>query len=173
MKRWSLLLLAAVAVEGCAVVSAPVRREAVPVGPFEEFRQRPETLLNRTVILGGEIIETRNLADGTVILVLHRPLGLGQSPRAEAPSGGRFLVRFAEYLDPVLFAPGRSVTVAGRVLGAETELVGEAPYRYVTLEGREIHLWKEPTTPPPPYWWPHDPWYPWWNDPRYGRRPWR
>lgn len=176
MRRARPVLLACAAAlavsAGCAVISAPVRREAVKVERFADLRERPEALVGQTVILGGEVIETRNRPDGTVLLVLQRPLGFDQRPRTDAPSGGRFRVQFADYLDPVLFAPGRRVTLAGKVLGTETEPVGEAPYRYVVLEGVEIHLWREPTYTPHPYWGPYEPWYPWWYDPRYGRRPW-
>ncbi len=169
---FGLLLWTAAAVGGCSVISAPVRRDAVAVGRFADLRESPEGFLQRTVIVGGEVIETRNRADGTVLLVLERPLGFGQEPRSEMASGGRFLVRVNDFLDPVLFAPGRKVTVAGRVLGTELESVGEAPYRYVVLEGMEIHLWRETVPAPHPYWAPYDPWYPWGWGPRYRGRPW-
>ncbi len=176
VRSWAKVLAgvgaAAALAAGCAVISAPVRREAVPLESFSALREAPERFPGATVILGGELIETRNRPDGTVLLVLERPLGLDQRPKAEAASGGRFMVRFPQYLDPVLFAPGRRITLAGKVLGAESEAVGEAPYRYVLLDGLEIHLWREPAYAPYPYWGHYDPWYPGWYDPRYGRRPW-
>ncbi|MBE0616849.1 MAG: Slp/YeaY family lipoprotein [Proteobacteria bacterium] len=174
MRSWTLSFLAGAAAlaAGCAVISSPVRHEALPLESFSALREAPEGFSGGTVILGGELIETRNQADGTVLLVLERPLGLGERPETDGASGGRFMVHFAEYLDPVLFAPSRLVTVAGKVRGTETEAVGEAPYRYVLLEGVEIHLWKEPAWLPNSYWGPYDPWYPWWYDPRYGQRPW-
>jgi outer membrane lipoprotein len=169
--RWLAIGLLLV-VSGCGVLSKEVRREATPLRGFAELREDPQRFRGGIVILGGEIIEARNRADGTTLLVLERPLGMDESPKIDAASGGRFMVRFAEYLDPFLFGPGRSVTVAGKVLGEQTEAVGEAPYRYVLLEGVEIHLWKEPTYAPYPFWHPYDPWYPWWYDSRFGRRPW-
>jgi len=174
MRGWAGILVAGMlgAAAGCAVISSPVRREAVPLESFSALRESPEGFSSETVLLGGELIETRNRPDGTVLLVLERPLGLAQRPKADAASGGRFMVRFAQYLDPVLFAPGRSITVAGKVLGTENEAVGEAPYRYVLLDGLEIHLWKEPSYAPHPYWGFYEPWYPWWYDSRHGRRPW-
>lgn len=157
---------------GCGVLSREVRREAVSLPGFAALRENPVPFEGKVVILGGEIIEVRNRAEDTTLLVLERPLGLGERPKTDAPSGGRFMVRFAEYLDPVLFSAGRNITVAGKVAGERTENVGEAPYRYVLLEGQEIHIWQEPSYAPYPSWYPYDPWYPWWYDPRYGRRPW-
>jgi len=157
---------------GCGVLSREVRREAVPLSGFGELREDPSRFQGEVVILGGEIIEVRNRAADTILVILERPLGWGERPKTDVRSGGRFMVRFAEYLDPVPFAPRRRVTVAGKVTGETTEAVGEAPYRYVVLEGTEIHLWEEPSYLPYPYWYPYDPWYPWWYDPRYGRRPW-
>jgi len=160
-------------VAGCGVLSPEVRRDAVRLERYQDLREEPQRFQEEVVILGGELIEVRNRAEGTTLLVLERPLGMGERPKADGASGGRFMVRFADYLDPVLFAPGRNVTVAGVVQGERIEPVGEAPYRYVLLEGKEIHLWKEPAAQPPyPYWYPYEPWYPWWYDPRHGRRPW-
>jgi outer membrane lipoprotein len=152
---------------GCGgVVSKEVRREAVPLGGFEELRAEPDRYRGQTVILGGEIIETRNRAGETVLVVLEKPLQSGDRPRGTDASGGRFLARFSRYLDPVVFEKGRKVTVAGTVLGTDTEKVGDAPYTYVVLEGKELHLWREPEPSRYPY--PYDPWWPWWYDPFWG-----
>jgi outer membrane lipoprotein len=141
----------------------------VPLRDYEELRAAPERFRGQTVILGGEVIETRNRANETVLVVLEKPLQYGDRPRSTDASGGRFLARFSRYLDPVVFEKGRKVTIAGVVLGTETERVGEAPYTYVVLEGREVHLWRDPE---PTRYYPYDPWWPWWHDPFWGRRSW-
>lgn len=170
VRRGLLAALVAATLWNCTgVVSKGVRNEAVHYDSFGQLRESASRYRGETVVLGGELIETRNKPDHTVFLVLERPLGAGERPKSGALTGGRFMVRVGEYLDPVLFAPGRLVTVAGVVAGEETELIGEAPYRYLLLDGREVHLWKEPASPP---WPPHDPWYPYWYDPYWGRRPW-
>ncbi len=138
---WMLVLLF---LAGCSGgMSRQVRDEAMPLPEFVALRAQPEEYRDETVILGGEIIETRNVPGVTTVLVLEQALGLDRKPKHFAASGGRFMVRFGEFLDPALFAAGRQVTTAGRVAGTETEMVGEAPYDYVLLEGREIHLWAE------------------------------
>lgn len=166
----ALLLLASLA--GCGgVISKSIRQEAVPLSSFAELREAPAAFRGKTVILGGTVIETRNRPGETILVVLEKPLQWGGRPDGGQPTGGRFLARFASYLDPVVFEKGRKVTIAGTVAGTELENVGEAPYTYVVLQGREVHLWEEPEPAPP---WPfYDPWYPWWYDPYWGRRPWR
>ncbi|MBI5014898.1 MAG: Slp family lipoprotein [Deltaproteobacteria bacterium] len=160
---WLLLL------GGCAASLSPaVRREATPVKGLEAIRAAPDSLRGKTVILGGEIVETRNHPEATTLVVLEKPLDVFRKPRDVDATGGRFLVTFSRYLDPVLYAKGRRVTVAGVVSGAATEPVGDAPYRYVVLEGVEAHLWtpSREVFPSSSYR------YPWWYD--GGRRtpPW-
>lgn len=167
-----------VALVGCGVISKEIRQEAVPLDDFSELRLHPEAYIGETVILGGQVIETRNRPEGTTLVVLERPLGLGERPVQANASGGRFLVRFPEFLDPVVFAAGRKVTVAGVVTGTVTEKIGDAEVSCVLLDGREVHLWKESEPPyypipwysPYPTWYPY--WYPYWYDPYWGSRPW-
>lgn len=168
----AIALAALVGLVGCGVIAPELRREAAPIQGLAEVRADPGAFAGRTIILGGTLIETRNRPEGTTLLILEARLGLNQEPRTDDASGGRFMIRFPDYLDPALFAPGRRVTVAGAVAGTTTEPVGGASYAYVVLDGREVYLWKEPSWSNSPPWAPYEPWYPWWYDPRWGRRPW-
>ncbi len=176
-RRAGVLLVVTLVFAACGVISREVREQAVRLGGFSELRDAPESFGGRTVILGGEIIEVRNKGEETHLLILQRPLDVSERPKLDALSEGRFIARFLRYLDPVLFAPQREVTVAGVVGGTRTEPVGETQYRYVLIDGVEIHLW---TRPPYDrlYWeYYYDPWhpwyppYPWWyGAPWYWRR---
>ncbi|MBI5015605.1 MAG: Slp family lipoprotein [Deltaproteobacteria bacterium] len=163
------------ALSGCAsVISQELRAQAVPLRGLFEVQTHPDAFLGKTVILGGEIIETRNRPDGTTLLVLDKPLGVRDAPETGDQSDGRFMVEVTRYLDPVLFAEGRAVTVAGMVAGTKTEPVGQAPYAYVVLHGQEVYLWRRvvsATYPPYPYY--GSPfWYdPFWYDPFWGPGP--
>ncbi|MBI5446300.1 MAG: Slp family lipoprotein [Deltaproteobacteria bacterium] len=162
--RAALWVVLIAALSGCGgVISKEVRSQATPLGDYAELREEPERFRGQTVIVGGEIIETRNKAAETRLVILEKPLGSDERPADSDVSGGRFMVRFARYLDPVVYQKGRKVTVAGSVVGTETEKVGEAPYTYVVLEGREVHLWRAPERMAAPYY--YDPWFPWWHDP--------
>jgi outer membrane lipoprotein len=109
---------------------------------FSQLRAETDRYKGQTVILGGHIIKVRNKIDETVILVLQSPLGSGQEPRPPDRSEGRFMLYCEGFLDPEIYAEGRTITVAGRVRGQTREAIGDEPYVYPTLEAREIYLWE-------------------------------
>ncbi len=145
MNKLATPVLLALLVAGCTGgISKQVRQEAYPLEGFTGLRSDPKEYIGETMILGGEIAETRNGPDETTLVLLERPLGYDRRPNRDSESGGRFLAVFQEYLDPAIYEKGRLVTVAGRVAGTKDEPVGDALYTYVVLEGRELHLWKDP-----------------------------
>ncbi len=155
---------------GCApAISPELRRQAVPVPNFRVLQADPAAFEGKLIILGGEVIDVDNRPQETRIRVLQKPLAWDLSPATADTSGGRFVVRYRGYLDPVLYAPGRRLTVAGVVRGSETGRIGDMEYRYPVLEAREIHLWPQVERLP---WDGPAGWYPWWYDPRWGTRPW-
>lgn len=133
------------------------------------------TYKGRLVLMGGEIIETRNLEKDTLIEVLQKPLSRNtEQPSQEKDADGRFWVKYKAFKDPYVFGKGREITVAGVVVGKEVSKIGEKEYTYVILENRETYLWKEREErygyygyPYPPYWYPYGPWSPWY----YHRHP--
>ena len=127
---------------GCAVISRPIMNEAVKDLNFPQLVETTDTYQGKTVILGGHVVEVRNEARQTVIVVLQTPLGSGQEPQPPDRSQGRFMLKHEGFLDPEVYAKGRAITVAGRVLGTKREAIDQEPYDYVVLEAREIHLWE-------------------------------
>lgn len=91
---------------------------------IDRLLQNPDQFQGRTVLLGGEIIETRNAPGMTSIMVLDRQLDYRKKPRSGADSGGRFIVRHNSFLDPAIFRPGRVITVAGVVIASESLPLG-------------------------------------------------
>lgn len=155
---------------GCTVISHRMMAEADTNVAFSQLKADPDHYKGQTLILGGHIIEIRNKARETVILVLETPLGAGQQPRPPDRSQGRFMLHCEGFLDPEVYAEGRTITVAGRVRGQTREMIGDEPYAYPTLEAREIYLWERyedlyryPPPFGPPY---YDPWY--YRHRRYG-----
>jgi outer membrane lipoprotein len=155
---------------GCTVISHRMMAEADTDVTFSQLKADTDRYEGQTVILGGHIIEVRNKARETVLVVLETPLGSGQEPRPPDRSQGRFMLHCEGFLDPEVYAEGRTITVAGRVLGQTREMIGEEPYAYPTLEAREIYLWERyedryryPPPYPPPF---YDPWY--YRHRRYG-----
>jgi outer membrane lipoprotein len=148
---------------GCAhVISDAVRTQAEPAVPFAHLRANPNAYQGRTLILGGEILDTTNLREGTRLEILQKPLGYSEAPQVTDNTGGRFIAMCEEYLDPAVYAKGRRITVAGRVLGSYTGKVGEVDYIYPLISCQEIYLWPRIARLPPRY----DP-YDWWYGPPY------
>jgi outer membrane lipoprotein len=154
---------------GCApIIPEAVRRDVDRRIPFAALRQDPDAYRGRTLLLGGDILRVAPGRDETELELLERPLDAFDRPGPLDASGGRFLVRHPGFLDSAIYAPGRTLTVAGRVTGAVVRPIGEAPYRYPVLEARAIYLWPliQPEPLPParwPYWW-----HPFWPSARPG-----
>ena len=158
---------------GCApVISKNLREQADPSLIFGEVIRNPEAFKGRTVIWGGEIIETTNEENGdTVLEIFQRPLGMREEPQETVASEGRFLVRVEKYLDPYVYRRGRKITAGGEILGEEVRPIGKMDYRYPLVLGKEIYLWTYYSpyySYPYPYysgpWGYYSPWwYPWWG----------
>ena len=150
----------------CSVVSENVRKEAVSDLSFNELRQNTQQYIGRTVILGGYILETRNLPDVSKIIVLQTPLEYRDRPESREGSEGRFMVVREGFLDPEIYKKDKPVTVAGKVEGKETVKIQEYSYPIVRIRAEEIYLWEEKVYRSPYY---YDPWYydPFYYDPFY------
>jgi len=165
--QWFVWGLAALLGAGCSHALSPAVRQQIDTTlSLTQLRTSPEAYKDRIVMLGGEILSTNNLTEGTLLEVLQKPLDATDRPLATDRTEGRFMALCEGYLDPAIYSKGRLVTLAGRVLGTRTNTVGEITYVYPLLACLEVHLW--PLVPdtrtlyPYDYWWP---WYPayWWR----------
>jgi len=127
---------------------------------FSQLKQDAEQLKGATVVLGGVVLDAKNVEGGTRIEVLQVPLDAYDLPDGPAEaSEGRFLVIDPERRDSVVLL-NRRVTVVGTVLGTKTEKVDEFEYTFPYLSARFIRVWATayeygPGTPYPSY----DPYY--------------
>ena len=164
---------------GCShTLSSEVRQQVDRTLSLAHIRHTPETYTGRTAMLGGDILSARNLAEGTLLEVLQKPLDATERPVVTDRSEGRFMALCEGYLDPAIYSKGRQITLAGRVIGSRTDTVGEITYVYPLLSCLEVHLWPPRSSvvyyPPeypygywwPPYyypfWWRHHAWHPFW-----------
>jgi len=172
MQKLRILLISLAALMlpiSCTVISEPVRSDAEPHVPFNTLVARADQFKGRTVILGGYILETRNLESETIIKVLQVPMRIGEEPDFKDRSEGRFLVYHRGFLDPEVYSKDRAITVAGEVIGTGTEEMSDSPILYLKLKYREIYLWPDyPTHSYPYHSWPYP--YPYY---RYPYRYWR
>ncbi|MEJ2289624.1 MAG: Slp family lipoprotein [Deinococcales bacterium] len=94
-----------------------------------------------TVVWGGRIVAIENLREGTEFQVLALPLDSGNVPDVDASSIGRFIAYYPGYLEPEDYAPGRYVSLAGRLDGRVEGSVGESPILLPYVRTAQVHLW--------------------------------
>jgi len=146
-----LVTLTGLVITGCApVISSQVLKEVDESVRFEQVLENPDAYEGKIVLLGGEIINTENLPNKTVIIVLQRSLGYNQKPDSEGESKGRFIVSAPGFLDPAIYRPHRKITVVGVVVGKEIRSLGEIEYAYPIISKRELHVWPSEDSPKEP-----------------------
>ena len=143
MRTLALVFCLAISVQGCSyAISPPVARQADKTIAFEKLFADPAPFTGKTVVLGGMIAHTKNTPKGTLIEIVQKELDYWGKPRRTDKTGGRFLLLHPGYLDAMVYAPGREVTVAAEVTGAEEKSLTQAEYRYPLLRAKELRLWE-------------------------------
>jgi len=128
---------------GACAVTPPFSEEALrAVDRTLTPEQAVQAAVRDTRVLwGGVIISVDNLPDHTDITALSLPLDKEQRPDFDKPPQNRFIVRYSGYLETMVYAPGREITVLGNVQEAREGKVGDAPYRFPVMKADQIHLW--------------------------------
>ncbi len=149
---------------GCApVISRELRKEVSAELTLGVVAKDPEAYKGKIVLWSGEIMNSVNKFEGTLLEVLQKPADIQGKPLDLDYSEGRFLVLNPGYLDVAIYRKGRKVTVAGEVKGKKTQSLDEIEYTYPLILAREIYLWPEEKKErfyhpyPYPYYW----YYPW------------
>jgi len=108
---------------------------------FPALREDPDKHKGALVMLGGMIVDSKNLKEGTIIEVLQKPLDNEARPLNTDATDGRFIVTSDKFLDAAVYHPGRLITIIGEVVGRKTQPLGELEYQYVLITAKELHLW--------------------------------
>jgi outer membrane lipoprotein len=93
------------------------------------------------ILWGGRIVEVRNRADASEIVIVAYPLDRGQRPRLKEPSQGRFIAVLEGYVESYDYPHDRFLTLSGKVDGSLVEDVDEQPYVYTVVRAEGLHLW--------------------------------
>jgi len=147
MKRISIpvliqFALAVIISAGCAPPFSKTLLDKVEKNlSFSELSKAPDSHAGKMMMVGGTIVDTKNLKEGTQLEVLQKPLDGEGRPELSDETGGRFLVVSQTYLDAAVYHRGRSVTIIGEVSGSKVQPLGELEYRYPVLTAKELHLW--------------------------------
>jgi outer membrane lipoprotein len=139
---WFLTIMALLLLVGCThVISEETLKQVDMNATFAQVVKAPDAYRGKTVLFGGDIIETKTFADKSQIVVLQHPLDRRDRPVAGDVSEGRFIILTSGFLDPAIYGPGRQVTVAGKVVGKERHPMGEIEYTYPVIEKQGLYLW--------------------------------
>ena len=144
----------ALLLQGCSyAISSAVSRNADRSLTFQQLQADPARFTGKTVILGGIMAGIHTVKTGTTIEIVQKELDYWGKPRRTVRTGGRFLVFTASRLDPLVYSPGRDLTVAGEVTGTEEKGLGEAGIPYPLVHAVEMKLWpREPQARDSPTW---------------------
>lgn len=105
---------------------------AAPAAPAERVRW------------GGTIAAIDNPEDGRGTLeIVARPLAADGRPRHIDVSDGRFIARFDTVLDPLIYRPGRDITVLGSTSGVREGKIGEASYAFPIVDVDSHRYWRQ------------------------------
>ena len=137
-----LLCLATAALCACATTPPFSREYLAEVDPTMTPEEAVEEGIKDTQVLwGGTIISSENRSDQTIITVLYYPLDKSQRPQVEKTPASRFKIVYPGYLETMLYAPDREITVHGTLQNSMVGKVGDAPYHFAVVKADKVYLW--------------------------------
>ncbi|KUE81590.1 Slp family lipoprotein [Aeromonas schubertii] len=139
-KPWSRLLLGAATLLLAACGTVPRELAYEPESALVPFKPALEQS-GAMARWSGVIAEVRNEPSRSVLEVVELPLKSNGVPQQTEQSAGRFLAIMPGFVDPTLYAKGRSLSVLGKVAAPVDGKIGEHPYRFAVLEVDKSKLW--------------------------------
>lgn len=166
-KKFVAVVLSLMILAGCASYPEQVRiADNVALTSYENAAQQNVDF--GTARWSGVIAEVSNKADKTRLEVVYFPSGTNGRPAVSDQTKGRFVAYIKGFLDPMVYQPGKSVTVLGELSRSETGKVDEYEYRYPVIKDATVYLWPKqedrvevietwPMMRPYPYYWGYGP----------------
>lgn len=109
---------------------------------FNMLIKQPSSYKGKTVLAGGEIINSINESDdNTSLEIMELPLDSDYKPKIGDKSFGRFIALYKGYLETHIFRPGRLVTVVGIVNESKKGNIGSMSYTFPVIDITYIKLW--------------------------------
>lgn len=136
-----LLLLLYLLLSGCAGLPPAIKNAPAINATYSQISHDINNYTDAPVRWGGVIIEVENEEQASLMQVLYYPLDFNGRPQLHKKGEGRFVVKSAEFLDPVFYSKDREITVAGVITGDIERTVGKRIIRVPLLSATAIHLW--------------------------------
>lgn len=106
------------------------------------LQQKHEAYKDKIVVPGGRIIAITVKGHASWVDMLEKKLDRQRQPEETDRSPGRFLIRFADFLNLAIYAPGRSLTHNGQVEGKMVRSINETRHTYPVLNMKAHYLRK-------------------------------
>jgi outer membrane lipoprotein len=135
------LLLPCLFLGACAGLPQAMRDARVVDISYAQANQNIDSHKNVSVRWGGVIIDVENEEEFSLVQALFYPLDYLGRPQLDEPHGGRFVIKSTEFLDPVIYAKDREITVVGTLNGSIERTVGKKGIHVPLLLSAAIYLW--------------------------------
>jgi len=156
------ILLVVALLTSCATIPKPIDEKIESIPELNVVRQNADDYIGHRVRWGGVIANIINEKDATVLEIVDHPLSQQARPMETDLTQGRFLARINGFLDPVIYAKGREITVVGTINKKTKQFIYQFEYIYPEIIVDSFILWpqveKQVEYYYEPYW--YDPWYP-------------
>jgi len=138
------LITLALSLTACASrLPEDIRGDGANTVSYSQAAHSAETSVGSPARWGGVIAEVTHSADSSTLEIVHFELRGTGRPIIADRSQGRFRVVVNEFLDPEIYAQGRSITAYGTFTGLEAGTIGEFEYEFPMLAASGVHLWRE------------------------------
>ncbi|WP_297481374.1 Slp family lipoprotein [uncultured Photobacterium sp.] len=128
---------------GCANLPATlITKSKDPITDLMVILQHPQASQGKDVRLGGVIASIRNEQQQTRIEIVAMPLTTDGRPILHTQPQGRFIAYVDGFLEPIEYAKGRLLTIAGQFSGDELGKIGQHPYIFPVVQVSGKQLWK-------------------------------
>ena len=135
------LFLSCLLLGACTNMPQAMRDAPVVDIPYTEASQNIDSHKDVLVRWGGVIIDVENKENFSLVQALFYPLNYSAHPRVDKPNEGRFVIKSAEFLDPMIYVKGREITVVGTLDGDIERTIGKKVIRVPLLTSTDIYLW--------------------------------
>ena len=137
------LFLSCLLLGACTNMPQAMRDAPVVDISYTQVSQNIDSHKDVLVRWGGVIIDVENAENFSLVQALFYPLNYSSHPRLDKPNEGRFVIKSTGFLDPMIYAKGREITVVGILHGDIERTVGRKVIQVPLMLSTATHVWPE------------------------------
>ncbi len=152
MNRSLLILIVVLCFASCAtpVIRKDLLDQSQKNVPPGQIISNPSPYMGKLFVLGGLIVSTSLVEEGSMIEVVYLPVNSKGSIQQTDRSEGRFLAFYPKekgVLDPLVYRQGRQITLAGVLVDLRNGTIGQMNYVFPVFRIEQLYLWDEQARP--------------------------